>query len=290
MRILRVAVAQMSAPLGDIQGNRDRVIQALQRAHREKADVLITPELMLLGFGSGDIYLDKVEQNLQALQEIVRASRDLHPLAVVGFVNRDDKGFHYNAAAVIHRGTVLGLHHKIQLVNYRLFDEKRYFQRGTHVVPMDTPFGRLGVLICEDAWFPEPARILALRGAEALLVISASPYNRGKVELWEDYLRVRALDNLLPMVFVNMAGIQDGVAYWGGSMNLSARGDLLNRAAFLEEDFQVWEVDLDEPRLLRRRDIRLRELRRETLEELLLAYEESQDQAYVIRKRKAGNS
>jgi len=290
MRTLRIAVAQLSAPLGDIHGNRDRVIAALHRAHETGADILLTPELVLLGFGSGDIYLDKVEQNLQALHEIVKASRDLHPVAVVGFVHRDDRGFHYNAAAVIHRGKILGIHHKVQLVNYRLFDEKRYFQRGTRILPFPTPMGRLGILICEDAWFPEPARILALRGAEVLLVLSASPYSRGKVALWEDYLRVRALDNLLPMVFVNMAGIQDGVAYWGGSMHLSARGEVLDRAAFLEEDFQIWEVDLDEPRLLRRRDIRLRELRRETIEELLRAYEESQDQAYLNPERESGNS
>ncbi len=105
------------------------------------------------------------------------------------------------------------------------------------------------------------------------VVPSASPFDRGKPELWEDFLRVRVLDNQIPVVFVNMAGVQDGVAYWGGSMAFSARGEKVFQAPFLEEHLGVVEVDLEESRLLRRRDIRLREVTPALMRDLMHAFE-----------------
>ncbi len=274
MRTIRIALAQLIAPLGHIQGNLETILEAYDRAEEAGADLVVTPELALLGFGAGDIYFDKVQQNLEALERIREASRTRRAWIAVGFVERDTHGFLYNAVALVGEGEIHGVHRKVQLVNYRLFDEKRYFRRGSRFEVFSTPFGRVGFLICEDAWFSEPARILAFRGAELLVVPSASPYDRGKPEIWEDFLRVRVLDNQLPVVFVNMAGIQDGVAYWGGSMAFSARGERLFRAPFLEPHIEVVPVDLDESRLLRRRDIRLREITPALVEDYLQAFRE----------------
>ncbi len=165
MEKIRVALAQMEAPLGHIRGNLEKILSLYEEAHHRGAHLVVTPELALLGFGAGDIYFDKVQQNLDALEEIRRASASLSPWIAVGFVERDPWGFLYNAVALVGEGKVQGIHRKMQLVNYRLFDEKRYFRRGEAFRVWSTPFGRIGFMICEDAWFPEPARILAFRGA-----------------------------------------------------------------------------------------------------------------------------
>ncbi len=274
MKKLKIAMAQIETKLGDVQGNKEKIIDAIYKARESGAKILITPELSTLGFGSGDIYLDKVNENLEALEEIKQVAGEAGIIGVVGFVDQDERGFFYNAAAIIEDGEIIGKYHKVQLVNYRLFDEKRYFKPGSHLPVFKTKYANLGVLICEDVWFPEPSRGLTFRGAEILIVLSASPYDRGKNLLWKDFLRERVRDNILPAVFVNQSGIQDGVTYWGGSMAFSASGKLIKELPLLEETFGTVEIDLDESKRLRRRDIRVREVRREILEELLDAYED----------------
>jgi len=280
MRTVRVALAQLVAPLGHIEGNLKTILEAYDQAEEGGADLVVTPELALLGYGAGDIYFDKVRQNLEALERIREASRSRRAWIAVGFVEQDAYGFLYNAVALIGNGEIQGIHRKVQLVNYRLFDEKRYFRRGTRFDVFPTPFGRVGFLICEDAWFSEPARILTFRGAELLVVPSASPYDRGKPEMWEDFLRVRVLENQLPVVFVNMAGVQDGVAWWGGSMVFSPRGKRIYQAPFLEPHLGVVSVDLEEARLLRRRDTRLREITSALVEDYLRAFREFSEEPH----------
>ncbi len=276
-KTIRVALAQISTPLGDVQNNKDKIIDAISRAEEAEADIVMTPELATLGYGSGDIYLDKVDENLEAMDEIVKSTVGKRTWAIVGFVEKDRLGFFYNSAALISNGEIRGIYRKVQLVNYRLFDEKRYFRPGSRLPVFDTPFGKIGILICEDVWFPEPARGLTFRGAEVIFVLSASPYARGKPKRWEDFLRERTYDNILPFVFTNMAGVHDGVTYWGGSMVMSAAGKLIAQARLLDEDFITVELDLKEAQRLRRRDIRVREVRREILEEVLKAFSESQN-------------
>jgi NAD+ synthase (glutamine-hydrolysing) len=273
-RKIRVGLAQIATRLGDIKGNTEKIIESIGRAKKEKVDILLTPELATMGFGSGDIYLDKVKENLEALERIREETKEAKIWAIIGHVESDNLGFFYNAAALIGEGEIVGRYRKVQLVNYRLFDEKRYFKPGNKLPVFDTPFGRIGILICEDVWFPEPARAMTFRGAELLMVLSASPYDQGKIKVWEDYLRERVYDNLLPIAFANQAGVQDGVTYWGGSMVFSASGDIIAKGAFVDEGLVVADVNLEESERLRRRDIRVREVRREILEELLRAFME----------------
>jgi len=275
-RILKVGLCQISTRLGDIETNKRKILDCIRRAREENIDIILTPELATMGFGSGDIYLDKVEENLEALDEIREYTEKTNLWAIVGYVEKDPLGFFYNAACLIAEGKILGNYRKVQLVNYRLFDEKRYFRSGRHLPVFDTPYGKIGILICEDIWFPEPVRIVTLRGAEIVFVLSASPFSRSKVSLWKDYLRIRAFDNILPIAFANQAGIQDGVTYWGGSMLVDATGEVIAEAKLTDEDFVIAPVDIAESRRLRRRDIRIREIRREILEELMRAYEESE--------------
>jgi len=274
LKKIRVGLVQIATRLGDVKGNKEKILNAVSLARKEKVNIILTPELATLGFGSGDIYLDKVEENIRALREINTFTEKMKIWAIVGFVERDHLGFYYNSAALLGEGEIQGIYRKVQLVNYRLFDEKRYFKAGSRLPVFDSPFGKIGILICEDVWFPEPARALTFRGAEILMVLSASPFDRGKVEVWEDYLRERVYDNILPIAFANQAGVQEGVTYWGSSMALSASGEIVARGKLVEEDFVIAEIDLEESKRLRRRDIRVREVRREILIELLKAYEE----------------
>jgi len=215
-----------------------------------------------------------VDENLDALAHIVEEAGRIGIWAVVGYVEKDERGFFYNAAALIGEGRIQGRFAKTQLVNYRLFDEKKYFKPGSLLPVFETPFGKIGILISEDVWFPETARALTFRGAQLLFVLSASPFDRGKVEIWEDFLKVRVLDNILPIVFVNMSGVQEGVTYWGGSAVYSASGKVVKRLKIIETDYDTVTVDLEESKRLRRRDIRIREVRKEILEEVLRAFEE----------------
>ncbi|MEN3046318.1 MAG: nitrilase-related carbon-nitrogen hydrolase [Candidatus Hydrothermales bacterium] len=275
MKKLRVFLAQLSTKLGDVKGNEEKILEALEAAKREKVNLLVTPELSTLGYGSGDIYLDKVNENLESLERIKERVDDLY--SIIGYVEKDNYGFFYNSACLINKKSIIGNYRKVQLVNYRLFDEKRYFKRGAKLPVFDIGDIKIGILICEDVWFPEPSRAMALRGADLIVVLGASPFERFKKEVWENFLIQRARDNILPFVFCNQAGCQDGVNYLGYSMYVSAAGKIVKTGKLLEEDYVVVEVDLEESRRLRRRDTRLRELRREILEELLRAYDEMED-------------
>lgn len=275
MKKVRVALLQLSTRLGAIEENAKKILKGIEKARKEGAKVVVTPELATLGYGSGDIYLDKVNENLKVLNRIKKKVDNFY--LILGYVEEDNKGFFYNSAALIHQKKIIGNYRKVQLVNYRLFDEKRYFKPGNKMPVFETEFGKIGILICEDVWFPEPPRAMALRGAEVLFVIGASPYERKKDEVWVNYLRQRVYDNILPVVFCNQAGCQDGVIYLGFSMYMNARGEIVKKAKLIEEDLLIFDLDLDEYKRLRRRDIRLREVRRRILEDLLKAHEEMEN-------------
>lgn len=276
MRKVRVALLQLSTRLGAIDENMEKILRGIEIAKKEGAQIIVTPELATLGYGSGDIYLDKVADNLKAVEKISERVGKFY--LILGYVEEDKKGFFYNSAALIYDKEIIGNYRKVQLVNYRLFDEKRYFKAGNKMPVFETEFGKIGILICEDVWFPEPPRAMALRGACVLFVIGASPYEKGKDGIWINYLRQRVYDNILPVCFCNQAGCQDGVTYMGFSMYLNARGEIVASAKMIEEDILVFDLDLDEYKRIRRRDIRLREVRREVLEDLLDALMEMENE------------
>lgn len=275
VRTVRIGLAQIEPGQGDVEGNAERILRHVKLARREKVDLLLTPELALIGYGCGDIFLDKVEENEEALERITEKVRGFY--AIIGHVEEDADGFLYNAAALVKDGRVLGRYRKADLANYRLFDEWRYFKPGDKCPVFETDFGRIGITICEDLWHPEPARAMAFRGALLIACISASPYDWGKEGLWDAFLRERVHDNLVFMAFANQAGCQDGATYWGGSKILSPTGEVLAEAKLVSEDFVTADLDLGEVARVRRRDLRLRDVRRPILEELLGAYEERED-------------
>ncbi|MHA2620613.1 MAG: carbon-nitrogen hydrolase family protein [bacterium JZ-2024 1] len=268
--VLRLALVQLPVLLGDVAKNVARIQSWLQKCKRHrKLDLIVFPEMALMGYGAGDLYLSSQESIPQALKTL---SEDAFTPVLVGAPESDGMGNLFNSAYLLDRGTVQGVHRKVQLVNYRLFDEKRYFRAGATCVPFGIKGIRVGVLICEDAWFPEPARALALRGSHLLICISASPFDRGKPELWNQVISSRALDNIIPIAFCNQVGCQDGVTFWGGSFVANEAGQILAQAPVFTEDVLYAEVDLGRVRLARRRDTRLRDVNPSIFDDLQSAY------------------
>ena len=149
----------------------------------------------------------------------------------------------YNTAALIRDGQVLGNHRKVALPNYAVFDEKRYFKPGDGATVVDLDGLRIGLIICEDVWLPEPCRAPAEAGAQAILVINGSPFHMPKQAQREQVLAARASENSLPLIYVNMVGGQDELVFDGGSLVVDAAGDVRFRAPPFEEGLYV--VDLD---------------------------------------------
>jgi NAD+ synthase (glutamine-hydrolysing) len=235
MRILRIAMAQINPTVGDLAGNRDRIIDTIGRARKAGADLVAFPELAVTGYPPEDLLLKPqfVQDNLRTLRDIQQATRGI--TAVVGFVDRKD--LLYNAAAVLHDGDLAYVYHKILLPNYGVFDEYRYFRPG-HRYPLITVRGvQLGLNICEDIWFSEgPTRSQALAGAEVIININASPYHKGKGKERLKMLAGRARENNVIVSYTNAVGGQDELVFDGQSMVIDGKGKLIASGnQFLEE-------------------------------------------------------
>jgi NAD+ synthase (glutamine-hydrolysing) len=254
----RIALAQMNSPMGDLPGNTERIIGRINEAKEKGASLVAFPELALTGYPPEDLLLKPgfLRDNLDALQTLAKAATGI--VAVVGFVDvREDI---YNAAAVLTDGKVAGIYHKTFLPNYGVFDEDRYFMRGSSPLVFRLKDLTFGVTVCEDIWYTQgPAHAMAtLGGAHLIVNINASPYYRGKWEFREKMLATRAADDGFHLAYVNMIGGQDELVFDGGSVVFSPRGELLARAAHFEEELLLCDLDLMEVMHARLADPRLR--------------------------------
>ncbi len=224
---LRVALAQINVTVGDLEGNKEKMLACMQHAFAAGAHLVCTPELALAGYPPEDLLLKPgfVAAQLRKLDELIDASRDLPGLAaVIGFVDRDHDI--YNAAAIIYEGKLYGTYHKHYLPNYGVFDENRYFQAGRMAPIFQINGVHVGVNICEDVWYPTgPMTLQAHAGAEVIVNINGSPYYAGKGTFREEMLATRAADNGVIVVYLNMVGGQDELVFDGGSMVFNALSD-----------------------------------------------------------------
>ena len=248
---LRVAACQVNVVVGDLDGNVDCILAALEKAEAAGADVAVFPELAVTGYPPEDLLLKPgfVEDNLEALHKL--AARTGRCAAVVGFVDRRRDLF--NAAAVCAFGTVQGTYHKRVLPNYAVFDEQRYFSAGTEPLRLFEIAGvPCGISICEDSWAPSgPIAEHAAGGAELVLNLNASPFYRGRVGERERMLATRAADASCALVYVNQVGGQDELVFDGASMVLDADGRIVASAPQFEQTVLV--VDLDVHPVFRKR-------------------------------------
>ena len=176
---VRVGAAQINTTVGDLSGNLELIRRWIQRAREQDVQVLVFPEMAICGYPPKDLLLKTqfIEEQRRLLEILAPETAEM--LVVVGLVIRDRDT--YNAAAVMHDGKLLGTARKVGLPNYRVFDEKRYFQRGEFLSAFHTDIADIGVLICEDVWHPEIVSHIAASGVELVVCCSASPFRVGRV-------------------------------------------------------------------------------------------------------------
>ena len=247
-------MAQLNFVVGDLPGNAQKIIEAARTAYAGGARLLLTPELSICGYAAEDLFLRPafIAACDDAVKTVARELAGLKDMAVVvGHPTGGDSRTRsvavqsrFNAASVICVGQVLQTYAKRELPNYQVFDERRYFTPGQGVCVFEAGDGehklRVGLLICEDAWFEEPARLAKAAGAQLLAVINASPFHAGKGYEREQTMRERVLSCGLPLVYAHLVGGQDEVVFEGHSFALNADGSLAGRArSFQEQIFSV---------------------------------------------------
>lgn len=241
---LRVALAQLNPVVGDLEGNSERMVEAIGAAGGAGADLVVFPELALTGYPPEDLLLKPgfIADNMAAVAKVAAATERC--VAVVGFV--DEQLDLYNAAAVCAHGEVRGTYHKQMLPNYGVFDEQRYFAAGGGATQLFGIAGvRCGISVCEDAWSPSgPVAAQAAAGAELIININASPYSAGRVAERERMLATRAADASCGLIYVNCVGGQDELVFDGASMVFDADGVMVASLPQFVEDLAVFDLEV----------------------------------------------
>ncbi len=259
--MIKVALAQINATVGDLAGNARCIVDAARRAHAAGAQLLVSPELALCGYPPEDLLLRPafMQACADALVGIAAELASCEGLSVlVGHPHQfGDRGdvrtkstaspLRFNAASLLAGGRIVGTYCKRELPNYQVFDERRYFASGRDAGhgPLVFAVGdvKVGVLICEDAWFDEPAQSAKAAGAQVLAVINASPFHLDKADEREQRMAERARAVGLPLLYAHLVGGQDEVVFDGASFALDAQGALRMRAPSFAEALAMIEID-----------------------------------------------
>lgn len=241
---MRLALAQINATVGDLEGNAALVAEGIEEAQRAGVDLVAFPELAISGYPPEDLLLKShfLRDCAHALAQAATACTST--VAVIGCPLEED-GLVYNAAAVVARGRVQAVYHKILLPNYAVFDEKRYFAPGKHVLVLDLPAGRVSVNVCEDIWYPGgPSQAAVTAGAAAVINVSMSPYHVGKGREREEMLAERVRETGVSFVYINGVGGQDELVFDGHSLVVTQQGEVVCRAPQFEEALLLVDLDL----------------------------------------------
>ena len=259
---MKVTIGQINSTNGDIAGNVRKIIAAIEKAKSDGSDLIVFPEVITHGYTSQDWFQDPdiIQHSLDPLDDVIRATDGI--TAIVGTIrpNSDNDGRRlYNCAAVIHDGTLLGFADKTLLPEYDVFDDPRYFEPNHATRRLFEVNGvKLGVVVCEDFWNDktfwkdrlyehDPADEVIEMGADVVVSINASPYNKGKIRLRCDMVAHRAKAQNVPIVFVNLIGGNDGIVFDGASLIADQEGDIILQAAAFEEFVETVELDVRKP-------------------------------------------
>jgi NAD+ synthase (glutamine-hydrolysing) len=246
MERLRLAGAQINPVVGDVDGNVERILAAYRRAAGQRAHLVVFPELAVTGYPPEDLVFRPsfLAASRAGMERVAAGIGDA--AAVVGFVDPTHAG-PANAAALCHRGRVLGVYHKVLLPNYGVFDEERYFVPGAEVLLASFGAVEVAVTVCEDLWFPwGPLPSAAAAGAEVVVSLNASPYRMEKADRLIPMLATRAADHGVHVFYVHMVGGQDELVFDGQSLHVDPQGRMLARAGAFTEEVLVVDLTLEE--------------------------------------------
>ncbi|RZJ22655.1 MAG: NAD+ synthase [Haliea sp.] len=253
---LKLCIAQLNFLVGDMAGNAQKIIAAARTAYAQGARLMLTPELSICGYAAEDLFLRPAfvaacDDAVKTVARELAGLKDLH--VVVGHPTGGDTRSksvavqrRFNAASVVCEGRLLQTYAKRELPNYQVFDEHRYFTPGEGTCVFQVEGVNVGLLICEDAWFEEPALLAREAGAELLAVINASPFHVGKSGERVSRMADRARAVGLPLVYAHLVGGQDEVVFDGASFAVQADGLLAARAPGFQEDLLCLQAERGE--------------------------------------------
>ena len=252
---IRITGAQLSFTVGAIQENKSKILNTLEEAEKINSDIVVFPELCVTGYPPEDLLLREsfVGKNFAVLEEIAEFSG--RTSGVIGFVDRSleeqtmdnvDRNI-TNAAAIVQNGDVKGIYHKCYLPNYSVFDEARYFAKGTK--PEEIFWYEdiaVGINICEDIWINNgPAEEQVKKGASLIININASPFDINKTESRKVNVRDKAKKLNVPILYLNMVGGQDELVFDGGSFLVDADGNIIYEAGQFSEEIFSFDLELE---------------------------------------------
>ncbi len=260
---MKVTIGQINTTNGDFEGNIAKIIDGIEKAKADGSDLIVFPEVVTHGYTSQDWFQDRdiIEHALEPLEQIIPATVGI--TAIVGTIrpNTDTDGRRiYNSAAIISNGELVGFVDKSLLPEYDVFDDPRYFEPSENpdgIVEITTGDGkthRIGVVVCEDFWNDktfwkerlyenDPTDFVVQNGAEIIVAINASPYNKGKIKLRCDMVAHRARLAKIPIVFVNLVGGNDGIIFDGASLIADSQGDIILQAPAFQEFVETVEIN-----------------------------------------------
>ncbi|WOE31413.1 MULTISPECIES: NAD+ synthase [unclassified Acinetobacter] len=242
MKSLNIALAQLSPHVGNIETNVQRMIEQTIEAKKQHADIIVFPELSIIGYPAEDLLLrPSLTKRSEAAFEQLSQVKDI--VMVFGFVNQTEDGQRYNAAAVMKDGEILGIYNKQNLPNYGVFDEKRYFNLGHQHLVFEYLGHKFGVLICEDAWTIHTVQQLSQLNVETVLILNASPYEVGKPQHRMITMSELAKQLNLNLVYVNQVGGQDDLIFDGTSFVINKDGTIAVQAPSYQEKLLIAEFD-----------------------------------------------
>ncbi|MCH7303133.1 MULTISPECIES: NAD+ synthase [Acinetobacter] len=245
MKNFKVALAQFSPHIGNIDANTQKMVEQANLAKQQQADLIIFPELSTLGYPAEDLLLrPNLQKRTQKAFAQLSEVKDI--LMVFGFVHQTEDGHRYNSAAVMKDGQVLGVYNKQNLPNYGVFDEKRYFQEGHQHLVFEYLGHKFGVLICEDVWSLNTVKQLSQLNVETVLVLNASPYEVGKPQHRIQTLNELAKQLSLNIVYVNQVGGQDDLIFDGSSFVSNNSGQLALQVPSFQEALAYAEYDAEQ--------------------------------------------
>ena len=226
--MIRICLAQINTTVGDLSGNVQKIVDSIKEAKDKQVNIIVFPELTICGYPPEDLLLKDhfIQENNKALNSFKKYATNI--VVIAGFVDKDEKGNVFNAAAIMAAKKVRGVYHKKHLPNYGVFDEKRYFTEGAEdpvFVYDGVPFG---VSICEDSWMDgDVLKKQSEQGAKFFINLSASPYDFGKLKQREDLLKKRATESKSYFCYANLIGGQDELVFDGGSLVLDPKGKVI---------------------------------------------------------------
>ena len=240
----KILLAQISCKPGDKTGNLGKMERAAKRAKQQGAELLVLPEMSLTGYLVRDQLFDLAEQvpgPSTKLVEKISEETGVHIIFGMPELSANTQATLHNTAVLVSPKGFVGKYRKMYLPTHSVFEEKRYFRPGYAPAVFNTDLGKIGLIICYDLYFPEVVRLARLEGAQLIVCISASPAVRRV--FFEILTAARAIENTAYLAFVNLAGIEDGLQFWGGSRVVAPNGRVQVQAKYDEEDFVSCEID-----------------------------------------------